>query len=49
MDRKQLVKDPYAGILPTPLTSLDFVLLLIAFLLIAVASVPQLAALVVSA
>jgi hypothetical protein len=49
MDRKQIVKDPYAEIPPTPLTSWDFVLLLTAFLLIAVASVPQLAALIVRA
>ena len=49
MDRKQFVKDPYADTPPTPLSSLDFVLLLIAFFFIAVASVPQLAALIVRA
>jgi hypothetical protein len=45
MDRKHLVKDPYADMPPAPFAAWDYVLLLIAFVFISIASVPQLAAL----
>jgi hypothetical protein len=47
MDRKQYLRDRYADLPPAPLTGWDYVLILIAFLLIAIVSVPQVAALIV--
>jgi hypothetical protein len=47
MVKKPYVKDRYADLPPAPLTGWDYVLLLIAFLLIAIVSIPQVAALIV--
>jgi hypothetical protein len=45
MNRKAYLKDPYVDITPTPFTGWDYLLGAVAFCLIAVASVPQIAAL----
>jgi hypothetical protein len=45
MDRKLFFKPHYADLPPTPFTTLDYVLSVAAFVLLAVASLPQLAAL----
>jgi hypothetical protein len=44
MDRKLFFKPQYADIPPAPFTSVDYLLCIIAFGLLAVASLPQLAA-----
>jgi hypothetical protein len=46
MNRKAYLKDPWADVTPTPFTRLDYLLCGVAFFLIAVASVPQLASLI---
>jgi hypothetical protein len=48
INRKAYSKDPWADAPPTPFTRLDYLLCGVAFLLIAVASVPQLASLLSS-
>ena len=47
MIRKEYVKDPNADLSPMPSTAWDYVLSAVVFFLIAVASVPQLASLIV--
>jgi len=47
MIRKEYLKDPNNDFSPTPFTAWDYVLSAVAFFLIAVASVPQLASLIV--
>jgi hypothetical protein len=46
MNRKAYLKDPWADVPPTPFTRWDYVLCIVAFGLIAVASLPQVAALI---
>jgi hypothetical protein len=47
MNRKAYLKDPYIDVPPTPFTGWDYVLGVVAFCLLAVASLPQIAALIV--
>jgi hypothetical protein len=47
MIRKEYLKDPNTDLPPIPFTGWDYVLSAVAFFLIAVASVPQLASLIV--
>jgi len=46
MIRKEYVKDPNADLAPMPFTAWDYVLSAIAFSLIAVAAVPQIASMI---
>jgi|tagenome__1003787_1003787.scaffolds.fasta_scaffold20975926_1 hypothetical protein len=46
INRKAYLKDPWADVTPVPLTRIDYILCGVAFVLIAVASVPQLASLI---
>jgi hypothetical protein len=46
MNRKAYLKDSYIDVPPTPFTRWDYVLCVVAFCLIAVASLPQVAALI---
>jgi hypothetical protein len=48
MHRKEYLKDPYAGLTPKPFTGWDYVLCAVAFFLIGIASVPQIAQMIVS-
>ena len=43
MNRKAYLKDPYFDFRPKPFTRLDYLLCTVVFLLLAVASIPQLA------
>lgn len=44
MSRKAYLKDPYYDFRPKPFTRLDYLLCTVVFALLAVASIPQLAA-----
>ena len=48
MNRKAYLKDPYVDTPPTPFTGLDYLLSAVTFVLLAVASIPEIAALFVS-
>jgi hypothetical protein len=48
MNRKAYLKDPYVDFPPTPFTGFDYLLSAAAFFLLAIASVPQIAAMIVS-
>lgn len=46
MNRKVYLKDPYLDNSPEPFSGLDYVLCAIAFFLVGIASVPQIASLI---
>jgi len=46
INRKAYLKDPWADVTPKPFAPLDYLLCGVAFMLLAVASIPQLALLI---
>jgi hypothetical protein len=46
MNRKAYLKDPYVDTPPTPFTGFDYLLSAAAFVLLAIASIPRLAAMI---